>query len=398
MKKKIALFISTLNSGGAERVVSHLSKILSVLYDVHIILYEDVIEYEYEGTLHILNVPATAKNGLSKVRLLLKRVKKLKKLIKNEKIDCIISFLDSPNFVNLLTKSTNCKRIISIRNYSKRENKKTFLGKLTDFFIKRLYRKADYIVTVSELIKQSYIKEYKLPKKKIVTIYNPYNFNEIDEKSIIPLKSKEENFYYGNFVFINVGRIMYQKGIWHLLKAFLLVYKRYKNVRLVLVGEDLSNGKVMRFIEQAGLEDIVLLTGRTKNPYQYLKNSNCYVLSSLFEGFPNAMVEAMACGCTIIAADCKSGPKEILCKEPDLFTKIDKTTIVDFGIMVPDLEPEENWDLTYITEGEKELAEAMIFVLDKSEETEKLINLAKKRSYDFSFDKCKEEYFKIIDN
>ena len=127
----------------------------------------------------------------------------------------------------------------------------------------------------------------------------------------------------------------------------------------------------MRFIEQAGLEDIVLLTGRTKNPYQYLKNSNCYVLSSLFEGFPNAMVEAMACGCTIIAADCKSGPKEILCKEPDLFTKIDKTTIVDFGIMVPDLEPEENWDLTYITEGEKELAEAMIFVLDKSEETEK---------------------------
>ena len=63
------------------------------------------------------------------------------------------------------------------------------------------------------------------------------------------------------------------------------------------------------------MDNYILFSGRQRNPYNYLKNSNCYVFPSLFEGFPNALVEAMICGLPVISSDCKSGPKEILSPE-----------------------------------------------------------------------------------
>ena len=99
----VSLLIGALNSGGAERVVSHLSHILSKDYDVHVILFEDtVMEYECGGVLHNLNVPAKKCSIIAKLGLLRKRVKALKVLTRKQKLDCVISFLDSPNFVNLL--------------------------------------------------------------------------------------------------------------------------------------------------------------------------------------------------------------------------------------------------------------------------------------------------------
>ena len=177
MKKKIGLLIDTMNSGGAQRVVSHLSNILGERYDVHVILFtNEYSEYQCQGIMHYLNISSHSGSLLTKVLLLNQRVNKLRTLIQKEKIECVISFLDSPNFVNLLANVKGCRKVISIRNYSGLENKQSALGRIVDFAMKLVYRKADCVVTVSKLIEQDFCKHYNIPENKITTIYNPYNF------------------------------------------------------------------------------------------------------------------------------------------------------------------------------------------------------------------------------
>ena len=399
MKKSIGLMISTMNSGGAERVVSHLSHILSKDYDVHVILFEDTfMEYECGGTVHSLNTPAKSCSLIVKLRLLLRRISALKRLIREEKLSCVVSFLDSPNFVNLLARVKGCRKVISIRNYSDLENRQNAFMRLVDLAMKLFYRKADCVVTVSRLIEHSFRSYYNIPAERITTIYNPYNFDDIRRKGEMPLSDNEQAFFDGHFVFSNVGRIVYQKAAWHLVKAFAKVHEKHPDARLVIVGEDRTDGKLTTLVDALGLADAVLMTGRTKNPYQYMKNSDCYVLSSLFEGFPNAMVEAMACGCPTVAADCKSGPREILFREPDLNATITEVTRADYGLLVPDLEAEEGWDPTVFTEGEEKLAEAMCSVMENADERAHLAADAEKRSRDFDFEACHKSYTNIIES
>lgn len=396
--KKIGLLISTLNSGGAERVVSHLTHILSKSYEVHLILFEDTyMEYKYAGVFHNLNVPAKPGNVLTKLSLLRKRVSRLKKQIRQEKLACVISFLDSPNLVNLLAKVSGCRKIVSIRNYSELENRGSRLGQLTDAAMKLLYRKADHVVPVSKVIAEAYHNHYNVPREKLTAIYNPYNFEDMRQKSAEALSEKEQKFFQSGFVFANVGRIMPQKAVWHLVKAFAQVHNAHPEARLVIVGEDYTEGRLTKLIGQLQLANAILLTGRTRNPYKYMKHAQCYVLSSLFEGFPNAMVEAMACDCAVIATDCLSGPREILYDEPDLAKTVQTVTEADYGILVPPLESEENWENTPLTPAETTLAQAMCRVLEDSEKCADLAQKAAARSRAFDFDAAHRAFCGVIE-
>ena len=395
--KRIGLLISAMNSGGAERVVSHLTRILGEKYEVHLILFEDTyMEYECAGTLHVLNVPAKAGGVLSKLGLLRKRVKALKKLIRQQELSCVISFMDSPNFVNLLARVRGCKQFISIRNYSQVENSGSRLGKLTDIGMKLLYRRADRVITVSRLLEREFASVYGVPPEKITTIYNPYDFEDMRQKGQLPLPEEAQRFFESGFVFANVGRMVHQKGLWHLVKAFSLVRKEHPEARLVLIGEDWTEGKLPTLIRQLGLQDSILLTGRVRNPYQYLQRAGCYVLSSLFEGFPNALVEAMACGLPVIAADCPSGPCEILYAEPDLDRKTTEVTEADFGVLIPLAEAQEDWNPETITEGQRHMARAMLQILDDNEKRAQLAEKALQRSHTFDFAGTLEAFSQVI--
>lgn len=397
--KKIGLMISTLNSGGAERVVAHLSHILQEKYDVHVILFEDTyLEYECGGTLHSLDVPAREGSGAAvKVGILLKRISALRKLIRRERFSCVISFMDSPNFVNLLTRVRGCRRVISIRNYSALENSRSRLGRLTDRAMKLLYRSADHVVTVSRLIEKDFRESYRIPAGRISTIYNPFRFEDVARLESVPLTGEDAAFFGGHFVFLNVGRVTHQKGGWHLLRAFGAVREAHPEARLALVGEDWSEGRLTKMISDVGLTDAVLLTGRTRNPYQYMARAQCYVLCSLFEGFPNALVEAMACACPVIAADCRSGPREILFEEPDLSDTAQTVVEADYGLLVPPLEMAEDWTAGPLTEGEKQLAAAMERMLTDPAYAAQAGKRAQERSRDFGCEVCAARFERVIE-
>lgn len=395
--KNVGLFISEMNSGGAERVVSRLSKILENDYNIYVVLFEDTyMEYECGGKIVNMNLPAGG-GILNKVFLLLKRVRALKRIKKEYSLDCVISFLDSPNIVNILS-GGSCKNIVSIRNYTKKENSRSVLGKLTDIFIKKLYQKAYVIVPVSKVIAKSYETDYAVPEEKLKVIYNPYDVGEIHDRMKEPAEDEIKAFSDGKTVFVSVGRIMHQKGFWHLIKAFGEVRKHDENARLLIIGENRIGDEPQKLAEGLGIKDSVMFTGKVKNPFKYLALSDVYVLSSLFEGFPNGMTEAMVCGLPIIATDCKSGPREILNKTPDFGREYTDVTECDFGILVPELEDEENWSAKEpLTDGERTLAKAMLMLGSDGSKRADFAAKALNRGADFNYDACKKAYASIID-
>ena len=145
------------------------------------------------------------------------------------------------------------------------------------------------------------------------------------------------------------------------------------------------------------MQEHVLLTGRVRNPYQYLQRAGCYVLSSLFEGFPNALVEAMACGLPVIAADCPSGPREILYREPDLSQNATAVTEADFGLLIPLGEPEEDWSPDTVTDSQRHMAEAMERMLTDDVLRQQLAQKALQRSHTFDYAGALEAFSKVIE-
>jgi len=395
--KKIGLLLPGFNYGGAERVVSRLTHILSEKYKIYLILFEDTyIEYDYLGDLVNLNVKA--KNGsFFKLFLALKRTVRLRKVKKNLRLDYVISFLDSPNIVNILSKTRDCKTGISIRNYSKIENRGSILSTISNMCIKHLYNKADVIIPVSKVIAESMVKDYGIQQYKLKVIYNPYDIVQIQQLAMEEIEPQYKDFINKETTFITVGRHMYQKGFWHLIKAFKLVHDKIKEAKLVIVGKDYQNGKCQKLIDDLQLNESVLLVGQHSNPFKFIKASAVYVLTSLFEGFPNSMVEAMACGCPVIAADCKSGPREILYKNPEIGAVCKGIEKADYGVLVNPLDPQEDWDCSTLHETEIVLADAMLNLIDDVELRRIYSLKAFQRAKDYNYEICKKEYSDIID-
>lgn len=394
--KRIGLYVPELSNGGAERVVSRLSKILDRTYKIFIILNDDVVEYDINCEVINLNIPAET-SLIKKISLPFQRAKKLKLIKESYELDVVISFLNNANLVNVLSKNKNTKSIVSVRNYSvqNKGNKNFDIKKL---YIKHIYRKADFIVPVSIAIEKALKIEYGISSEKIKTIYNPYDLKEITILSQEPILNKEhKKFFEDGKVFITAGRLTYQKGYWHLIKAFSIVAAD-NDAKLVIIGEGEERSKIEKLINDLNLTEKVLLLGFQKNPFKYISKSYAYILSSLFEGFPNAMVEAMICGCPVIAADCKSGPREILFNSIDLEKEILEVNQTENGLIVPALSFEENWNKEIVEKEEKMLAIAMEKILKSNSLKLELVEAGKKRASQFNYEKCKDDYSMVIEN
>lgn len=395
--KKIGLYVPNLSNGGAERVVSRLSYILSNYYEVFIILNEDVVNYDVFCKIINLDIPAQS-NLFKKVFLPFRRAKRLKKIKQTHKMEVVISFLTNANIVNALSITQNTSTILSVRNFSELEKNQSNLSKVKDIIMKLLYQRADCVVPVSLALEKSLIENYNIPRHKIKTIYNPYDIDEINALSKTTIESIEhKHFLNTGKVFITVGRLTYQKGHWHLLKAFSMLPDDCQ-AKLLIIGTGENQSKIERLIKTLNIEGKVLLAGYQKNPFQYISKCYAYVLTSLFEGFPNAMVEAMACQCPVIAADCKSGPREILFEGGDLNKEIKQIECADYGILVPKLSMEDNWSEELENDSDRLLSKAMKMMIDNEALRNELGKKGQKRARLFNYQVCLERYIKGIEN
>ena len=359
-KRNLAIIVPKLTGGGAERVASNLSLHLPEEYHRYIILYDtEKMDYSYKGELIDLNAKVIA-NPLGKIKNFIKRIYKVRKLKKELKIDTTISFMEGPNIVNIFTKQRD-KVIISVRNF-KSKSSEGFYGKLYKLLIQVFYNKADIIVVVSKAIKRDLIENFGLNEEKIIVIYNFYKNEKINELAREVLEDEYIEIF-KNPVINTAGRLTRQKGHWHLIRAFKKVKEEVSDAKLVILGQGKLEAYLKKLTKDLGLEKDVHFLGYKKNPFKYIARSTVYTFPSLFEGFPNALCEAMACGVTVISSDCKSGPREILAPDTDIEQQAKEIEYVKYGILLPVCDGNYYDAGDPLTSEERLLQEAIVKVL-----------------------------------
>lgn len=339
-KKKILFVISTLNTGGAQRAFANISMGLPENYECDFLLNDtEDISYPYKGNL--LNLRLKPEKDKTKLwyqfKVFLKRVLTLRKLKKSGKYLCCISGLTSANAVNILTKCKGCKTIISIRIFTSKERLRGVKDIISTAAIKMLYNRADVITTVSESAKLDLIQNYGVKKEKIVTIYNGYDIAKIQQSAQEELSDKEKKWFVGcSKMIVTMGRLTQQKGQRYLIEAMKAIHRELPDVKLLILGEGELDKSLRELAVKAGLQDVVTFGGFVKNPYHILSKCDLFVLPSLYEGFPNALVEAMCCGLPVISTDCDSGAREILAPETDMNKKVTHDLErAEYGILCP---------------------------------------------------------------
>lgn len=261
---------------------------------------------------------------------------------RSRKVNCAISFLNGANHLNALSKIGE-RTIISIRSSLEgRYVPPEYLTERSRDIIRESCKLADTVVAVSKGTAASLLDLGICPHEKLVTICNCSDTASIISAAEAHVEDKLiARMDAAPFVFITVNRLVKKKGQWHLIRAFKKVLKRHPGALLVILGregnkrEDVSD-VLKEAIRANGLEGSVVLAGHRSNPHAYEKHADAFVLSSFNEGFPNALVEAMALGLPVISCDCPAGPREILSPATDIRAKARDVEYAEYGILVPE--------------------------------------------------------------
>lgn len=178
------------------------------------------------------------------------------------------------------------------------------------YLLAKAYRQATRIVAVSEGIRQSTIRHFRLPPAQVTTTYNLLDLDRIARLTT----EWAPNLDLHRFHIVTVGSLRPQKGLRHLLLALAELVNRRRKPQLLLwlLGQGPLETELRALVRSKGLDDNVRFEGYLQNPFAIIKQSHLYCLSSIYEGMPNALLEAMACGVPVLATDCPSGPSEVL--------------------------------------------------------------------------------------
>ena len=298
---KIDFYISSLSGGGAEKVLITLAEAFSKRGHKTSICSLEKRPQFYGVSNEVSLEKISTKGKFSFV----KDFYFMRKRIKLRNSDVIVSFLSRCNLMVLLASMFNNKKIIVCdRNNPLREHSKIVFELSCQF-----YRLADCIVVQTEQIKSYYPKYLQ---NKVRVLENPIDFQRLMEQSG-GWQIKKDN------TIISIGRLEAQKDFSTLIKAFSKIANKYPEWKVKIFGKGDMREQLQNEIDILGLHEQILLCGRTEKPFLELKKAKIFVLSSNYEGFPNALCEAMLAGLPCIASDCVSGPRELIDREENGF-------------------------------------------------------------------------------
>lgn len=369
---KLMIVIHSLKGGGSERVLLNLLKGLDRKdFSITLVLYERVFDFTLPEDIdvEILNIYAS-RNFFKLTAGFILKTASLVRAIRKNRPDVLFSLISSTNVTVTLAKllsGVKCKLVVSEHTHPSVNLCNEIYGGITKYLVKKLYPKADRVIAVSDGIRRDLVKDFHTPETKIDVIYNPVDIEEIKMLS----GEKVEHPWFNDPIplIMTVGRLTRQKGYPYLLRAFSIV-RESRNCRLIFIGEGEDRKKLEAMSEELGIKADTDFLGFQKNPFKYMAKASIFVLSSLFEGFGNVIVEAMALGLPVISTDCLSGPSEII---------EDKKN----GILVP-------------VKDEKALALAILHVLSDDMLSRELGNNAVQRASDFSIEKIVKKYREVF--
>ena len=410
-KKNILLLVNQLHGGGAQKVIANLSIQLQGDYNVALAIYNDIdkIVFPFAGELIKISLPFSAdthnNNFFKRTYRSLVLFRKLKRIKKEKKIAVCISFMEASNIANILSRY-NEKTVLSVRSYLSKEfldHRRLLIFKNV---IRFLYRRANAIIAPSELIKTDLVNNFGVPENKISIIYNFIDQKIIEEKQQGYVDPEIAKVLNSHPVIINVGRITYPKAQWLLPKVLKRVQETVPGARLVILGEGPMDVKIKEEADQSGLAVYtpqspigekgfdIYMPGFTVNPYPYLKKAAVFIKSSVYEGFPNVIIEAMASGLPIISSDCTSGPREILSPDTPVSTTAHKLEEAPYGLLTPVYSEETNNLEQYLTAA----SGAVIEILTNSEKKNYYIKQSLERAAQYEKEIIMRQWIRVIEN
>jgi len=304
---RVGLVISSLSLGGAEKVMSIMANYWVMRdWDVSLITFSGAHSSSYalspkvrEIDLDLLRVSGNAALGVWNNG---KRILALRGAIRKTKAEIAISFMDQTNVLTLAaTRGLGVPLVVSERVDPRQHP----IGVGWKILRSILYRTADaLVVPTNGLVEWG---KSRWPALRLAVIPNPV----LDEEEGAPFSLPPGSWCAA------MGRLVKQKGFDLLVRAFALASEDHPEWRLLILGEGEERASLEVLARELGVGDRLWMPGRVQQPAAFLKRSKIFALSSRYEGFPNALVEAMACGLPVISFDCPTGPGEIIRDKED---------------------------------------------------------------------------------
>lgn len=297
-KISIIFILPDLETGGAERIVTTIANHLPRnRFEPKIMLLR-----KEGGYLKLL------KNDIEIIDLKVERIRNslmpILKEIRKRKPNIVFSGFGEVNaylslFLKLFPKTKFIARETNVvsKHVTRKEIK----------FFYRFYNNYRKVICQSDDMMYDLMQNFKIREQKIIKINNPVDFAFINEK--LTLSEYPEGFRKEVKNVVAIGNLSSRKGFDNLLLVF--NHLKNENIRLHILGDGADREQLHKMREKLALENVIF-HGRKENPYQYLKHADLFVLSSRYEGFPNVLLEAGACGCYALANNCPGGIGEII--------------------------------------------------------------------------------------
>ena len=355
MKKSILFILPDLNAGGAERIVTTIANHLprekfspSIILLRKEGLYLDFLQNDVE----IIDI---------KTPRIRHALKPILKQIRKRKPDIVFSGFGEVNaylslFIKLFPKTKFIARETNV--VSQHVTRREIL------FFYKFYNNYNKIICQSDDMMNDLVENFKIKKDKLIKINNPVDFNFIEEK--LENATKPESYREGYKNVIAIGNLSERKGFDNLLKVFVKL-KQHK-VLLHILGDGRDKELLHQMKHDLDLENVIF-HGVQKNPYPFLKFADLFVLSSRYEGFPNVLLEAGACGTYALANNCKGGIHEII-------------------------QPKINGEISEIENHEAFVAK-IVEILKQNHDSEAIKNSIQSR---FSKEMILEKYFEVFES
>lgn len=397
---KLLFVITSLHNGGSEKALSNLSQNFPNNVECTVLINKRYPEdYPFKGRILTLDIKDDFKMSLwYQARVFLKRIKTLRMLKSSGEYQACISFMDSANFANILSGKRYAAVIGSVRSSIEKAGKRSPQYRyIIAPLIRMLYNRADAIVAVSSGVKKELVQKFALKEDKVATIENGCDISLLEQKAGEPMESEDSAWSDKKWI-VTVGRLSEAKGQGHLIRAFGEVCKSNVDVMLFILGAGEQETYLKQLAEVCGIQDRVIFKGFVKNPYKYVSKAEMFILPSLYEGYPNALAEAVCLGVPCIAADFHTSAREILA--PELENNGEKITEVcqaQYGILFPVCSGKMYKGKEKLETAEMEMAAAMRILLEDTGKREYYARQSLERRNTLSIDAAVQKWMELVE-